>query len=196
MDWWRGEGAPCLLSRDPWDGCGAGRCIPDFSFNSPTSWEMSMPSSCLEAAQDQSCSLLMFTPVGEDPVRIWFPICLMPWFLHYFPLIWIIVFFVISQWSSFSPRLHSSLNCYIKNAVLESRVSVLVLHNLKSKVACCSSPPMLECLVWQASSLVSVALPTIGLNAVGAFILRNGFPWRLFFSQFEVRMVQSVVCVF
>lgn len=96
----------------------------------------------------------------------------------------------------FFPRLHSSLNCYIKNAVLESRVSVLVLRNLKSKVACCSSPPMLECLVWQASSLVSGALPSRRAKCSGCLHFENGFPWRLFLLAVWVRMVQSVVCVF
>ena len=102
--WMVTGGNSCLLSRDRELDMvlDAAYLISHLILPLPVRWTSQFSFSSGGGSGSESCSLLIFTPVGDDPVRIWFPICLMPWFLHYFPLIWIIVFFVTSQWSSFS----------------------------------------------------------------------------------------------
>ena len=161
----------------------------------------SWSSFCRGGSSGSESYLLKFTPVGDDRVRIWFPVCLMPRFLLYFLLVWITVFFVISQWPIFLSitRLYSSLNYYIKNIVLESRVSISVHHNLNFKVVCCISSPILNFLSDRHPLLVLCALPSSSVwdtaKCSGCLHFGNGFSWRLSLLTFWVRMVQSVTCV-
>lgn len=139
----------------------------------------------------ESCYLLKLTPMGNGRVRIWFQPCLMPGILHYFLLpptellVWILVSSSVSGSSFLSvTRFYCSLNNYIENVGLASRLSLPLHYDLKFKVLCCIGSLLLEFYPTEFNLLLVLHIPSSSrvwnkAKCNECFHFENGFSLRL-----------------